>query len=188
MKSIILSFILFIFLSISINAQQIQTTGKKVVEIDSSAYKHSPKTAAIMSAALPGLGQVYNKKYWKVPIIYAGFGALTYYIIDNNKNYVAFRDAYRARVDDNLTNNDIKKEYTTDQLRIIKNIYWKNRDLMIILTATLYALNILDATVDAHFFTYDISDDLSLRISPIIEPSMGFGQRSNSAVSFSLNF
>lgn len=187
MKGFVLS-ILLVLLSITLNAQQIQTNGKKVVEIDSSAYKHSPKKAAIMSAALPGLGQVYNKKYWKVPIIYAGFGVLTYYIIENNRNYIDFRDAYRARVDDDLTNDNIKPEYTTDNLRVIKNLYWKNRDLMVILTATLYALNILDATVDAHFFTYDISDDLSFRISPTVEPSMGFGRTSTSALSFSLNF
>ncbi len=188
MKSIILSLVFIISFSIWSNAQELTTNGERTVKTDSSAYNHSPKKAAIMSSALPGLGQIYNKKYWKVPIIYAGFGALTYYIIDNNKNYIEFRDAYRARVDNDPTNDNIKPEYTTDNLRIIKNIYWKNRDLMVILTAVLYAVNILDATVDAHFFTYDISDDLSFNISPIVEPSMSFGRTSTSAISFSLNF
>jgi hypothetical protein len=188
MKNAFFIFVLILISVLNTEAQTIETKGNKVVAIDSSAYKHSPKKAAIMSAALPGLGQVYNKKYWKVPIIYAGFGVLTYYIIDNNKGYIEFRDAYRARVDDDPTNDAIKTQYTTDNLRVIKNLYWKNRDLMIILTATLYALNILDATVDAHFFTYDISDDLSFRISPVVEPSMGFGHSSTSAISFSLNF
>ncbi len=181
-------FITILFIGLNVKAQTVQYNGNKVVEIDSSIYSHSPKKAAIMSAILPGLGQVYNKKYWKAPIIYAGFGVLTYNIIKNNKGYIEFRDAYRARVDSDPNNNNIKPEYTTDNLRVIKNLYWKNRDLMIILTATLYALNILDATVDAHFFTYDISDDLSLNISPVIEPSMGFGHSSTSAICFSLNF
>lgn len=178
---------IIIFTNVSY-AQQIKNKNVKEVKMDTIALKHSPKTAAIMSASLPGLGQVYNKKYWKVPIIYAGFGYLTYQIIENNKKYIEYRDAYRARIDDDPNNNNIKLSYTTDNIRIIKNLYWKNRDLMIILTATLYALNILDATVDAHFFTYDISDDLSIRVSPIVEPSLGFGRTSLTAISFSLNF
>ncbi len=188
---------IFIFLAITLSWPAFS---QKNTEIDESkegivvipeikdTLAHSPKVAAYLSMALPGLGQVYNKKYWKVPIIYAGFGTLTYFIIDNNKNYVKFRDAYIARIDTDPTNDDVLPEYTTENLRVIKNYYWNNRDLNIILCVVLYALNIVDAVVDAHFYTYDISDDLSFNISPIVEPSMGFGRTSSTAVSFSLNF
>ncbi len=156
--------------------------------VDTIAQQHSPKKAAIFSAIIPGLGQVYNKKYWKVPIIYAGFTVLTYYIVENNAKYIKFRNAYRQRVDDNPNNDNILTQYTNENLRTIKDLYWKNRDLSVILVAVLYTMNILDAVVDAHFFTFDISDDLSLHISPTTEPSVGLGTSPTAALSFSLNF
>jgi len=194
-RLILIGLLVLIAFSFSLNShaqevlqENIEAEGVTVVRNDSSMAFHSPKKAGYMSAILPGLGQAYNKKYWKVPIIYAGFGTLTYFIIDNNKSYQKFLEAYTMRIDDDPTNDDILPGYTTENLRVIKNHYWKNRDLMIVLTAALYALNILDAVVDAHFFTYDISDDLSFNISPVVEPTMGFGQSSNAALSFSLNF
>jgi hypothetical protein len=194
MKSI--AYIVMMFLSIIISitsyAQKtqeiVETEGVTIVKNDSSMLNHSPKKAGYLSTALPGLGQIYNKKYWKVPIIYVGFGTLTYFIIDNNKNYQKYLEAYKMRIDNDPNNDDILPEYTTENLRVIKNLYWKNRDLMILLTVGLYALNILDAVVDAHFFTYDISDDLSFHISPTFEPNMGYSNSSTAALSFSLNF
>jgi len=167
---------------------QVEMQGVTVVKNDTMAKYHSPKKAGYMSTFLPGLGQVYNKKYWKVPIIYGGFAALTYFIIDNNTNYIKFRDAYIARIDEDPTNDDILPQYTTDNLRVIKNIYWKNRDLSIILTVTLYILNIFDAIADAHLYSYDISDDLSFRIEPIVEPAYNVGQVNVNGIGFSLNF
>jgi len=167
---------------------KVEVQGVIVVKSDTLTKYHSPKKAGYMSTFLPGLGQVYNKKYWKVPIIYGGFAALTYFIIDNNTNYIKFRDAYIARIDEDPTNDDIMPQYTTDNLRVIKNIYWKNRDLSIILTITLYVLNIFDAIADAHLYSYDISDDLSFRIDPIVEPAYNVGQVNVNGVGFSLNF
>jgi len=192
------SYIIFIFiyvLLISTNSiaqntidNNIEVEGVTIIENDTLEKFHSPKKAGYMSAILPGLGQVYNKKYWKLPIIYGGFAALTYYIIDNNANYKKFRDAYIARIDEDPTNDDILPQYTTDNLRIIKNNYWKSRDLSIILTVTLYILNIFDAIADAHLYSYDISDDLSLRIDPIVVPAYNIGQTSVNGIGVSLNF
>ncbi len=166
----------------------VEVQGVTVVNNDTTTKVHSPKVAGYMSACLPGLGQIYNKKYWKLPIIYGGFAVLTYYIMDNNANYIKFRDAYIARIDEDPTNDNILPEYTTDNLRIIKNIYWKNRDLSIILSVTLYVLNIFDAIADAHLYSYDVSDDLSFRIDPIIEPAYNVGQVNVNGIGFSLNF
>jgi len=190
---IILLFISMLLISTNSIAQNtidnnLEVEGVTIVKNDTLEKYHSPKKAGYMSAILPGLGQVYNKKYWKLPIIYGGFAVLTYNIINNNTNYIKFRDAYIARIDEDPTNDDILPQYTTDNLRIIKNNYWKSRDLSIILTVTLYILNIFDAIADAHLYSYDISDDLSLRIDPVVIPTYNIGQTSVNGVGISLNF
>lgn len=126
---------------------------------------HSPKKAAYFSALLPGLGQMYNHKYWKVPVIYAGFAVSTYFIIDNTRGYNKFRDAYKRRLD-TIPGNDNLPEYTLEGIKIMKDAYWKNRDLSYIITALIYTLNIIDATVDAHLFSFDMDKNLSLKIDP----------------------
>jgi hypothetical protein len=150
---------------------------------------HSPKKAGWMSAALPGLGQIYNKKYWKAPVIYVAFGTLTYFLIDHNNTYQDYREAYIRRTDDDPNNDDIYPQYTVENLRVLKDIYWKKRDLDVILMALLYTLNVLDAIVDAHFFTYDISEDLSLHIDPVLKPNFGYaGMGSSAGFSLSISF
>lgn len=144
------------------------TASKKEVATDTLRH-HSVKKAVIQSALLPGLGQVYNRKWWKVPIIYAGFGALGYSIGWNAKRFRTYSDAYRARVDGNSATIDRYTDvYSENNLLVLKNYYKRNMNLAIIFTGVLYALNIIDAAVDAHLFGYDISDDLSLRVEPVM--------------------
>ena len=129
---------------------------------------HSPAKAILFSAVLPGAGQAYNKKYWKIPIIYAGIGVLIYAIDFNSKNYRTFKDAYIARTDtDSLTTDDYPR-YTAENLRSLFEYYRRNRDLSYILAGTLYVLNVLDAYVDAELFHFDVSDNLSMHSSPFI--------------------
>jgi hypothetical protein len=132
--------------------------------------QHSPTKATIMSACLPGLGQVYNKKYWKVPIIYAGFGVLTYFIVYNAHYYSTYKGAYNAAVNNDSTSQyeDLIQKYSTDQLMSGRDNYRRNLEVTCLLTALLYILNILDATVDAHLFTYNISKDISLKLDPVM--------------------
>jgi hypothetical protein len=132
--------------------------------------KHSPTKATLFSVVLPGLGQVYNKKYWKIPIIYAGFGIFTYFIVKNSKEYKKYLEAYNYVVsgDTMPIDNDYAYKYNKDQLLQGKNYYRRNMEVSYILTGVWYILNIIDASVDAHFFDYDISDDLSIRIDPMI--------------------
>ncbi len=134
--------------------------------------KHSPNKATLYSAVIPGLGQAYNKKYWKIPIVYAGFGVLSYFIISNRNEYLQFREAYDYVMVGDTTipiNNDYVYKYSSDQLSKARDYYRRNMELSIILSGFWYILNILDASVDAHLFDYDISDDLSLHIEPAIK-------------------
>lgn len=150
---------------------QEETETRKWIVPDSAEY-HSAKKATIYSAVLPGLGQAYNKKYWKIPIIYAGFGTLIYFINFNGKEYRKFRDAYNivATGDTaNFTNNEYVVKYNANltQLQEGRNYYRRNLELNYILTGLLYILNIIDASVDANLYNFDVGDDLSLRFDPI---------------------
>ena len=136
-------------------------------QLTTNTKPHSPKKAAWLSTALPGLGQVYNKKYWKVPVIYAGFGALAYSFQFNQSHYVKYRNAYRDR----LTIPPIADNYplySDATLEMLQKYYHRYRDLSVIGIAALYLLNIVDASVDAHMFTFDVSDDLTLQLHPTL--------------------
>lgn len=130
------------------------------------------KRAALLSAILPGLGQAYNKKYWKIPLIYAGATTIAYYVRWNNSYYSRFRNSIILRLDsDPTTIDEFAKQYPNiDQLRTGREYYRRNRDLLVIVGVFVYLLNIADATIDAHLAEFDISDNLGLRIRPNIIP------------------
>jgi len=140
------------------------------ISIVSAKKPHSPKKASIMSIALPGLGQVYNGKWWKVPIIYAGFGGLTYMAVTNHLDMERYRQAYLNRVDDDpSTVDEFAGKYSDANLKELKTTNQRNRDLSFILMGILYILNVVDASVDGHLKDFDVSDDLSLRIRPLMQ-------------------
>lgn len=127
---------------------------------------HSPLKAAIYSLILPGLGQAYNKKYWKIPIVYAGLGGLGYGFFSNRAEYLTSREAFSSRMD-NDPNNDIDyKGYSTTQIQTVKNNYKSAMDIFTILGIVWWSLNMVDAAVDGHLYNYDISDKLSMHIRP----------------------
>ena len=120
-----------------------------------------------MSAVLPGLGQAYNHKYWKIPVIYAGAG-LSYYAFSVNQNlYLKYRKAYSYRTDEDATTIDeYNGKYSEDQLKYLKDYYHRNRDLGLIWMSFFYIGNVIDALVDAHLYKFDVSDNLSFRFLP----------------------
>ena len=147
---------------------------------------HSPRKAAIYSAILPGLGQAYNKKYWKIPLVYIGFGAIGYFIDWNNDNYQLMLKGYRHWTDGNdettgyLEIESISKmkydindpkdyEHVKTGLQKQQDYYRRNRDLLIISFVGFYGLNIIDASVDAHLFNFDIGDDLTFKWEPSMQ-------------------
>lgn len=129
--------------------------------------EHSPKKAALMSAVLPGLGQAYNKKYWKIPIIYGAIGTSIFFAVSNNSDYNDFRNALKARVDnDPNTIDKYEGIMSVQNLESNLNFHQRNRDLAIIIAGVFYVLNIIDATVDAHLFSFPKNDNLSLNLKP----------------------
>jgi Family of unknown function (DUF5683) len=172
--------------SIQQDSSHINTTGDTlkskesnlaVATLDTSKTKeirdHSARKATLFSTALPGLGQAYNKKYWKIPIVYAGFGAMAYFFTINNSRYLKFKNALIIRNDgDESTIDKYATQYPNQQTLIeYKDYYQRNRDLSIIGFALFYVLNIVDANVDANLYYFDVSDDLSFQWSPILIPS-----------------
>jgi len=131
---------------------------------------HNPTKAMWMSAALPGLGQYYNHKYWKIPIVYAGFSTLAYFSITNRQQYVRYRDAYSTKLalDGGTANDPLIDNYTEEQLLSMREYYQSNLELNYILFGAFYLLQIIDATVDAHLYDYNINSNLSIGIDPII--------------------
>ncbi len=120
----------------------------------------APAKAAFYSAIVPGLGQAYNKKYWKIPIVYGAMGTSLYYYSWNNKKYHEFRDVYKNRLAGNT--ND-KYQYLDDsRLITAQRFYQRNRDISILLTTAFYVLNIIDANVDAHLLQFNVNDNLTL--------------------------
>lgn len=133
------------------------------LRLDESEVKHSPTKATIMSLALPGLGQAYNKKYWKIPLVYAAIGVPLYVALDQQSMFNEFKSAYLKRVDDDPSTVDDKYAgvYTDDNLENLIDFHRKNRDLFFVLTGLAYVLNVVDAAVDAHLYHFEVSDDLS---------------------------
>ncbi len=130
----------------------------------------SPSRAAMLSATLPGMGQIYNGSYWKAPVIYAGFGALIYFIDFNNSNYNKWRKAWIARVDGNPHTVDDFPLHSTEVIERAMNYYRRNLEINYMLAAALYLLNILDASVDAHLMNFDVGESLSMGIHPKLMP------------------
>lgn len=134
--------------------------------------RHSPMKASLFSAAVPGLGQGYNKKYWKIPIVYAGFAGLGYAVYHTASNFQGYRNAYRLQVDgDPITIGSYKGVEDAATLKSYRDHFKRNLDISAICMAVWYALNIVDAAVDAHLFEWNMSDDLSMRVEPILFPS-----------------
>ena len=171
-----------------------QAQENKIVPSQESVVKiRSPHKATMYSALLPGLGQIYNKKYWKLPILYAGIGVTVYAINWNNKQFnthkSAFKDftvfkdwKYQNPELPKPTNDSYKEILNVDfeetssyfddwfqtQLKNRKDSYKHDRDLSYIILAGIYVLNIIDAAVDAHFFNFNVSEDLSVRMEPVV--------------------
>lgn len=165
----ILGLLLFVFLFSHIGKGQSAKESNTVEEKqkkekpDFSSIPKNPRKATLLSALLPGAGQVYNGKIWKVPILYAGFMTDIYFINFNNKRYETFREALFA-----FDAGESNQFPSLNRNSLVRNVdYWRqNRDMTILLLVGIYALNLVDANVDAHLSGFDISDDLALKIEP----------------------
>lgn len=157
------------------------------------------KKATTLACICPGAGQIYNQSYWKVPFVLGGFATLGYCIDWNNRGFQRFKKAYGLLADyeahpENYPNgptDEFHGRYSSTFIRNLRNNYRRNRDLCIILTGAMYVLQIIDAHVDAHLRDYDVSDDLSMNIEPLLNYTyvpMEGGHRPVVGFNMSLNF
>ena len=141
--------------------------------------KHSPVKAVWMSAVLPGLGQAYNKKYWKIPIIYAGLGGLGYWIYFENHEFNLARSAYRVAVR-NTSGTAIYKgvELNSATIKPYRDYYKNLLNYAAIVTALWYTLNLVDAAVDGHLYHFNVDDKLSFNVDPsfVLPSQLGMSQ------------
>ncbi len=179
-------FYLLIFL-FSITSAYAQEPVKETVQPDSVKTKpdttskkqrvYSPKVAATRSAILPGLGQIYNRKYWKLPIVYGALGITGGVFVYNIKNYKDLKFAYAAKYKaslpppqrDSTDYRNIKPELvplSLESLRFNRDQFRRNVDYSVLVFVLLWGLNVVDAAVDAHLKAFDVSPDLSLYIKP----------------------
>lgn len=138
----------------------------------SNRFQPDAKKAGMFAAILPGLGQAYNRQYWKLPIVYAGVGAAAYFIHFNNSKYQDYRKAYIARIDGDPNTVDPYVGFRSDNdLKVLRDGYKQYLDITILVTGLGYILQVMDAVVYAHLKNFDVSQDLSLRVMPVVGPS-----------------
>jgi len=173
------------------------TFAQNSVQSDTVPTKlHSPKKATYL-ALVPGLGQIYNKKYWKLPIVYTGFGVIGYFAFTNRSEYLLYNQAYVCKLNGEENNlvtdynseddafvcsvnnkkcSDLARKYTGEQLKSARDYYRRNMELSFIILAAWYGLQILDASVDAHLYYWEVNDNLSVKIEPTIQLSPNFNK------------
>ncbi len=184
-KIVPISLLFFLIGTVSLFAQAKKDTvlvvkdTSKLQEIDPL----TPAKAAFYSAILPGLGQAYNKKYWKIPLVYGAIGTSLYFYIDNNNKYRDYRNAYKRRLEGY---NDDKYKFL-DESRLVagQKFYQRNRDLSALFVVAFYALNIIDANVDAALIQFNVNERLSMR--PEVYPN-DITFRPNVGLTFNYHF
>lgn len=184
-KIVPISLLFFLIGTVSLFAQVKKDTvlvvkdTSKLQEIDPL----TPAKAAFYSAILPGLGQAYNKKYWKIPLVYGAIGTSLYFYIDNNNKYRDYRNAYKRRLEGY---NDDKYQFL-DESRLVagQKFYQRNRDLSALFIVAFYALNIIDANVDAALIQFNVNERLSMR--PEVYPN-DITFRPNVGLTFNYHF
>ena len=177
--------IVLLLSSLFVAAQEkliVDTTGKvlfsknAVTKKDSSSKQYNPGIAIRRSAMLPGWGQYTNKKYWKIPIVYAGIGIPAYLFFRNLKQYREAKDAFTLATDADISNDILIKEpyfsvrSQPDRIRVFRNSVRQNVDYSVLFFIIFWGLNVADAAVDANLKTFDVSDELSLQLKPGYSP------------------
>lgn len=162
--------------SISTSSKNYDSTSKKnILAQDTLANKHNPKIATFRSAVLPGWGQAYNKKYWKIPIVYGALGTVAGIFFYNSKTYKILKEAVILRSDNDPSNdvlvNEKYRNLSTGSLRTYRNIFRQNIDYSVLAFIIVWGLNVVDATVDAHLKEFDVTDDISFHLKPSYDHS-----------------
>ncbi len=188
--------LLFVFLSSIFNKEAKAQASQSDSLLLLAPKKQNPAKAALLSAIVPGAGQIYNKKYWKIPLLYAGIGSFVYMIGDFNKKYKYYKEAYANAESPGPSHFYEDKRYAgysaQDKKKLFekyKDNFRRYRDLNAILLVAFYFLNIIDASVDAHFMNFDISPNLAGEIRPAaIQLDKQFYRQNCIGISYSVRF
>ena len=175
LKSTYIFTIICLFCTQLISAQEDEVIISESIQIvkDESIDPLAPSRAAFYSAILPGLGQAYNKKYWKIPIVYAALGTSTYFYIENNKQYNRYRDAFKLGENGKPHEFDGENGNTflsRDALMRAQTQFKESRDLSLLITVGIYGLQIIEATVNAHLMQMNTIDNISFNPNLTIDP------------------
>jgi len=183
--------IIFCFCCTVLKAQMTDSMAKNNRPVSNSSQKKTvqifePRKATLRSAIAPGWGQIYNKKYWKLPLVWGALGTTAGIYFYNVKYYRSLKQAYIYKTDTDFDNDILVDEefrnLSAESIRSYRNSFRQNVDYSVLFFILFWGLNVVDATVDAHLKAFDVSDDLSLQIKP------GYSQMSNTAgISLVLN-
>ena len=169
--------------SSSLSSDSIRITkGNKVITIDSYAARFDPRKALLYAAIFPGSGQIYNKKYWKVPLVYGGFAAGIYLVSSYQDLYLQYKNELFGILSDGSLKSP--SGYTEAQLRRLVNVYKRERDFFSIVTVFWYVLQLVDAHVDAHLKEFDVNPQLQVKLEPVIESNQMTGKSAGIALKF----
>ncbi|HRI80526.1 MAG TPA: DUF5683 domain-containing protein, partial [Cyclobacteriaceae bacterium] len=154
----------------------------KVITVASYAKRYQPRKALLYAAVLPGAGQVYNKKYWKLPFVYGGFAAITYGVIYYNNAYSKYKNELFGVLESGSATSP--SGFTEEQLRTIVDEARRQRDFFLILDAFMYILQMVDAHVDAHLKEFDLNPQLKVSLKPTVQQNVLTGRTSGFSLTF----
>lgn len=163
-------------------ADTVVRDNRPVETIESYAKRYDPRKALFYSAVVPGMGQAYNKKYWKMPLVYGGFGFLIYVDAFYQSEYLRYREDLFAIINDPNSGGVSPDGLTEDQLRTLVNQARRERDFFIIITGFWYLLQMVDAHIDAHLKEFDVNPKLQVKIEPMMENSLQLGRSTGVAL------
>lgn len=172
----------------TVDAQERSIVKPKKEKKSKVVIPRSPKKAMLW-ALIPGGGQIYNHKYWKIPIVYAGFAVIGYTAVFNNREYNLYRQAYNCSINmgDSCTN-PIALKYTSNSIKIARDYYRRNMQLSYIVMGAWYLLQIIDANVDAQFTHWNVSDNLSMDVYPVVKQPVGRQSKAYNGIALRFNF
>jgi hypothetical protein len=195
MKKILFILLTAICFTATVNAQRskqkmssdsIVIESQDTVLLKSYAKRYSPRKALLYAAILPGAGQVYTKKYWKLPLVYGGFFAIGYGINFYNKGFKKYKGQLFQNLETGLGADNAPSlqfpYFTTSQLRTIVDRYRRQRDFMILLMGGMYLLQMVDAHIDAHLKEFDLNPNLHVSIEPTMEQDILIGRQTGVAL------
>ncbi len=167
-------------------ADTLSQDSRPVEPIESYAKRYDPRKAMLYAAVMPGAGQFYNKKYWKMPLVYGGFAGFVYGINFYQDNYLRYKEELFGLINDPGSGGLSPSGLTEDQLRTLVDQTRRERDFLIILTGFFYILQMVDAHVDAHLKEFDLNPKLQVRIEPMMENDLLVGR--NTGVALRIRF